>query len=137
MLNFSIDNLTFGVAFCSDCQVYTFPESKTEIRDSSVDCPCCGSVLMVHSKLLSSRSDSRFILEQCIREVLSLRTTIDEQNEKIRDMGMKYDESLKQNMYLEKVVLGPVGSVQVRAGGIGVEKENDLCNDHDFLVIDS
>lgn len=135
MLNFSVDNLTFGVAFCSDCQVYTFPESADEIHNSSVDCSCCGGVLIVHSKLLSSRSDSRFILEQCIRELLTLRTTIEEQNEKIKLISKKYDQTLIQNMHLEKLVLGPIGKVCDEK--TVCEKQIVDTDDSDFLVIDS
>ena len=111
MLSFSVDCISHGVAYCFDCQTYYFPERSNEIINSSIDCSKCGAVLCVASKMLSDRSEQKFIIEQCIREISQLKEQIKEQNTIILDVKSKYSSILKDNVYLEKLSLTTLNAV--------------------------
>ena len=111
MLSFSVDSISHGVAYCSDCQTYFFPEDSNEISSTSVDCSKCGAILLVYRKLVSDRSDQRFILEQCVREIMNLKNTILQCNQQISNMKSNYHSVMQQNISLEKLVLTKVTGI--------------------------
>lgn len=115
MLSFSVDSISYGVAYCSDCQTYFFPQDSTEIINCSIDCTKCGTILYVASKMVSDRSDQKFILEQCVREIVQLRQylkeQIENQNDLISDLKSSCTSIIKDNVYLEKLSLISINGI--------------------------